>query len=1035
MATLNAADRKKLPANKFALPSKRMFPMHDEEHIRLAWDMVSRAKGLSADERDTARKNILAAAKKAGIDTSEWDKKKAMTDVVLDKVQLLTDAAQEGSPLKVRFRGTRANVVNKNMRLYPRDVLADAVERFKEKLIVDGSVIGETPHPEAYVGRDGKVVFRTSFGNSVIKIYDCSMQGDDVLFDAEILETTKGLDLKAMILQNAPVGDSMRATGLDTRRNINGAMVDVATYLDIHSFDPVPNAATDQCEALQVLNDSQVAALNADLQQEFSDSVVDMGDPACPMCGEMLVPVDPDDDGDVDFHECPQGCGLFKVDPSVTSVHNTSAGHTIRKMEPDDYDSYQNARDYLAAKQAAKPKTDAAQQTKHGGTPMPVSVNMAELLEGIKKDPELRKMMAGIAQETAQPALDAVTAQQKADAATAAAAQAKTEARVFFDSKVAALKGKVDERKIKVIVDAYEKAQPADKDTAAIVFDTALNTISDSTIQQVLSDLGFDPKNNPGNKGEVRVEFGEPAKPYMAIVDKILAGFDEYGRQFGKVPDPSLRKCNREMVNTIVERHVACVGEKTLQDSVVDGDLKIMRDGVQGFEMLTDAVSITTAQLLNQPTILTAVVIQSFQDVESLQFMFADVFEGAEWRIPIETFVGAETANPATGLLDLAVGEGVGIPESAIDLIWQTYEPTWRRVAASLSTDVVEALRTGPARYDAISRAIYHLGEAKRRRLDNAAYLEMLMASDEYLPSVITNESPAGSAIAVVNNSTNVKFSYALTVGGAAAATAGANPVTRPRQMKQLQVNGATSTVTINPFAVKVGGVALVMGYLDGNGNVQSFTGTTATYAVDFENGVIYFTSGAGLNPTAATPILPVVSYSACANFDYWHYTVPTGSKPEDWYNTHLQQLTKTAALMGSSPRFKKPNMAIYSLNSAIYVENAQMFYKLAQPEGTRLITTGNFFGQRSGMDLSKINAPWAAGDGRVLLTQKGSTRYGVQTPFRMQGPYPKYDSNQQILSAKLWYGEENSVLATPQVADINGNIINPVSRTIKIVA
>jgi hypothetical protein len=110
------------------------------------------------------------------------------------------------------------------------------------------------------------------------------------------------------------------------------------------------------------------------------------------------------------------------------------------------------------------------------------------------------------------------------------------------------------------------------------------------------------------------------------------------------------------------------------------------------------------------------------------------------------------------------------------------------------------------------------------------------------------------------------------------------------------------------------------------------------------------------------------------------------------------------------------------------------MFYKLAQPEGTRLINTGNYFGERAGMNLAKINAPWVVGDGRILLTQKGATRYGVQTPYKIEGPYPKYDTNGQIIDAKLWYGRENSVLATPQVTDASGNIINPVSRTIKIV-
>ena len=151
------------------------------------------------------------------------------------------------------------------------------------------------------------------------------------------------------------------------------------------------------------------------------------------------------------------------------------------------------------------------------------------------------------------------------------------------------------------------------------------------------------------------------------------------------------------------------------------------------------------------------------------------------------------------------------------------------------------------------------------------------------------------------------------------------------------------------------------------------------------------------------------------------------------WYDTFLQQLTLSSAIMGSSPRFKKPNLAIFSLNSSTYVENARIFYKWASPDGTKLIDTGNTFGQRSNMNLSKINAPWVAGDGRVLLTQKGSTRYGIETPYNLEGPYPMYDANQNIIDAKLWYGRENSVMCTPQVRDNSYNIINPVSRTIVI--
>lgn len=91
-------------------------------------------------------------------------------------------------------------------------------------------------------------------------------------------------------------------------------------------------------------------------------------------------------------------------------------------------------------------------------------------------------------------------------------------------------------------------------------------------------------------------------------------------------------------------------------------------------------------------------------------------------------------------------------------------------------------------------------------------------------------------------------------------------------------------------------------------------------------------------------------------------------------------------------------------------------------------------FGNRSGVNFARINAPWVAGDNRILLTQKGATRYAVETPYQIEGPYPKYDVNGNIVDAKLFYGRENSVMATPQTIDNTGAILNPKSRSIKLV-
>ena len=948
---------------------------------------------------------ILAAAKKAGLDIGNRTKKE-MTDMVISGIQIITDSAegQEG-PLKVRFKGATANVVNANHRLYPRDVLLDAVERIKLRL----PVVGESPHPASKKStKTGQVIFDTKIENSVINITDVTMQGDDVFFDAEVLETAKGKDLRALIAQKVKVGDSMRSVGNSIQRTINGVMVDVATFIDIHSWDVVMNPATDGCGSLQVLTDSQIDAIIEDGIEVMAHS--------CPVCGAKLEGQKPDDDGDIDFYVCPNGHGPFVEDNSMTQTINAST--TLRLITPDNYDRYGLAQEWLEKREYSGKKKMTDEKEGVGEI-----VKTEDLIRAMKEDPAVRAAVMEMAQSIAQPALDSVAAQD----ADKVKVQAKAEARAFLDEKMATLKGKYDDKAMKVITDSI--GEPETKDMAQGLFDSAIRFASTVGAKAFTDSAGF-VSSNASFDGHTRIEVGAEAKPWMGHVDRLIKEMDGYGTQFGKVPDHSIRKYNREMIDKIMTAVEEKVGTNVMADSVRDGKMRIMNDSMQGAEMM-ESVSVTLTQVLNQPTIMAAVIVQAFQDIESLQFVHADVFRGTEWRIPIETFTSAGVADPSSGLIDILVPESAGIVESNINLTWQSFSPSWRRNAISLTQDVVRALETGPANYPAIARAIYHISEDKRRKIDNATYYEMILASDEAAPVVIASEVATAENVKSISDGNNRVYYYNVLATGVAGATAGApNPIVRPRTVNQIQPSGQVSAVVTNQMTVKIGaGTALVRGYLDGTGNIQ---GTNAVYAVDWEKGVVYFTSGAGLNPSAGTPVVPTLAYSAVANYDRWSYTVPTGVKPEDWYNTLLQQFTKTTALMGSSPRFKKPNLAVFSLNAATYIENAQIFYKLASPEGTRLIPTSNYFGERSGVTMAKINAPWVAGDSRILLTQKGSTRYGIETPYAMEGPFPKYDpSTGNIIDAKVWYGRENAVLATPQVKDTSGNIINPVSRTI----
>jgi len=87
----NKAEREAAPASDWAVPSKQKLRISDERHTRLAWDMVERVKGLSDEEKASARKRILAKAHKLGIDTSSWDGREAIAKEGIEAEGLLLD--------------------------------------------------------------------------------------------------------------------------------------------------------------------------------------------------------------------------------------------------------------------------------------------------------------------------------------------------------------------------------------------------------------------------------------------------------------------------------------------------------------------------------------------------------------------------------------------------------------------------------------------------------------------------------------------------------------------------------------------------------------------------------------------------------------------------------------------------------------------------------------------------------------------------------------------------------------------------------
>lgn len=77
MAELQTKDRDKLKKNEFAYVDKQggeHLPINDESHVRNAMSRWNQTEFESKAAKESARKKIVAAAKKHGMDVSDDDK-------------------------------------------------------------------------------------------------------------------------------------------------------------------------------------------------------------------------------------------------------------------------------------------------------------------------------------------------------------------------------------------------------------------------------------------------------------------------------------------------------------------------------------------------------------------------------------------------------------------------------------------------------------------------------------------------------------------------------------------------------------------------------------------------------------------------------------------------------------------------------------------------------------------------------------------------------------------------------------------------
>lgn len=127
MSKLTQEERDALPDSAFAVPGKRLLPIHDREHAEQAWRQVERTEGLTPEERARAKQRIIAALQRFGVDTSGYQVEEACRGILSEALEAADPRPEQ---LAVEVTIVRPGL-SRNGWLYTEAALREATALFE----------------------------------------------------------------------------------------------------------------------------------------------------------------------------------------------------------------------------------------------------------------------------------------------------------------------------------------------------------------------------------------------------------------------------------------------------------------------------------------------------------------------------------------------------------------------------------------------------------------------------------------------------------------------------------------------------------------------------------------------------------------------------------------------------------------------------------------------------------------------------------------------------------------------------------------
>jgi len=345
-----------------------------------------------------------------------------------------------------------------------------------------------------------------------------------------------------------------------------------------------------------------------------------------------------------------------------------------------------------------------------------------------------------------------------------------------------------------------------------------------------------------------------------------------------------------------------------------------------------------------------------------------------------------DTTGAGTG--QVRVYEGQGIPRAGVIQTFEEARPIPQKLSFKLSNEMRYLLGGGAIDFDPLAENTRNVIRIVGEDTDALIQNEVLRSSDEALTATTTD-----TLTAQVNGTNKIFVTTQF-------------PVVRPRRVFDLK--GVQQGATANAITVTLNGTARTE-YVSGTALAAGLY-----WVLDYNLGEIRFVNEAGVLQTPTNGWALTVAYTYTLNVA--RFNLDVGASPDTINAVYDRVLNYIGGrkVVVENDRYYTANMLLMSGAVDNALGQATTFTANASRPGTGLSADGSV-GTVKGIPAFNTRAPGLnTGDLRIVVGERGNTRFRMMKPFSMNDLSEARDSNGLFVGAKENYGEQFVVCMTP---------------------